>query len=95
MLEPKRLTARQQEVFDVIQRYNRVMGEACPASYLMRRFERHHSTIQDQIFVLYRKGWLHGPNSPARARRYSPKRRSTPANSAVPQPLRDSDTPQP
>jgi len=95
MLEPKPLTSRQQDLYEVIARYNRVTGEDCPASYLARRFEIHHTTVQDYISTLFRKGWLRAPNSPARARKWLPKRRSTPAKAEVPQPLRESDTPQP
>jgi DNA-binding MarR family transcriptional regulator len=95
MLEPKPLTSLQQDLYDQIARYNRVTGEPCPASHLARRFDRDHSTIQDHISALYRKGWLHGPNSPAKARRWLRKPPSTPAKSAVPRTLRDSDTPQP
>jgi DNA-binding IclR family transcriptional regulator len=95
MLEPRPLTTRQTDVYDVIARYNRVTGEPCPASYLARRFELHHTTVQDYIGTLYRKGWLHAPNSPAQARKWLGKRRARPAKAEVPQPLRASDTPQP
>lgn len=94
MLEPRQLTTRQQDVWTAIARYNRATGEACPASYLTRRFNVHHSTAQDHISTLFRKGWLHGPNSPARARHWLRKRETTPAKSAVPQDSRDSNPPQ-
>lgn len=92
MLEPRPLTTRQQDVLSAITRYNRATGEPCPASYLARRFDIHHSTIQDCISTLHHKGWLYGPNSPARARRWLSKQRSNPANSAVPQQSRESDS---
>jgi transposase len=91
MLEPRQLTTRQQDVYDAIARYNRVTGEPCPASYLARRFDVHHSTVQNCIYTLHLKGWLYGPNSPAKARRWLSKHRSNPAKGAVPQPLRDTD----
>lgn len=93
MLEPRPLTTRQQDVYDAIARYNRVTGEACSASYLTRRFEIHHSTAGDLLLTLYRKGWLHGPNSPARARKRLSKSRSSTAKVAVPQESRDSTIP--
>jgi transposase len=93
MLEPRPLTTRQQDVLTAITRYNRVTGEPCPASYLARRFEVHHSTVQDCISALHQKGWLLGPNSPARARRWLAKHRSNPAKAAVPQKARESDAP--
>jgi SOS-response transcriptional repressor LexA len=95
MLEPKPLTSRQQDVYDVIARYNRVTGEPCSASYLGRRFEIHHSRAQELLEILFRKGWLHGPNSPAKARRWLVKRQKHPADPAPPQSLRGNDTPQP
>lgn len=95
MLEPKPLSNREQDVYDLIVRYNRATGEDCPVAYVARKFDVHHSTIQQYIETIHRKGWLHTANSPARARRWLGKRRITPAKSAVPQPLRESDTPQP
>lgn len=92
MLEPLPLTTRQEVMLVAIARYNRATGEACPASYLTRRFEMHHSTAQDHILSLFRKGWLHGPNSPARARRWLVKRRAAPAKGAVPQQSREPDS---
>jgi len=95
VLEPKPLTSRQQDVYDVIARYNRVTGEPCSASYIGRRFDIHHSRAQEFIEILFRKGSLHGPNSPAKARRWLVKRSKPPAKSATPQPLRGTETPQP
>jgi hypothetical protein len=79
MLEPRPLTTRQQQVFDRIARYARATGEPCSASYLARQFDMHHSTVQEYITVLYRKGWLLGPNPPARPRRWLSKRSADPA----------------
>lgn len=59
------LTTQQRRILEVIDDYQRVTGEACPGSYLGRRFERHHSTMQKHLFVLFRKGWLRAPNAPA------------------------------
>ena len=79
MIEPLPLTTRQQKMYDAIARYARATGEPCSASYLARQFSIHHSTVQDYISTLHRKGWLLGPNPPARPRRWLSKRRSHPA----------------
>jgi SOS-response transcriptional repressor LexA len=79
MIEPRPLTTRQQEVFDKIARFTRATGEPCSASYLARQLNMHHSTVQEHITTLFRKGWLLGPNPPARPRRWLSRRRSTPA----------------
>jgi len=79
MIEPRPLTTRQQKLYDTIARYTRATGEPCSASYLARQFSIHHSTVQEHIFSLYQKGWLLGPNAPARPRRWLPKRPAPPA----------------
>ena len=70
MIEPRPLTTRQQKMFDTIARYTRATGEPCSASYLARQFSMHHSTVQEHISNLFRKGWLLGPNPPAQPRRW-------------------------
>lgn len=59
------LTTRQRRMLEAIDEYQRVTGEACSASYLGRRFDLHHSTVQKHLFVLHRKGWLRTANAPA------------------------------
>lgn len=63
------LPGRQRMVLDVIVHYHRATGEACPAAYLARKLELHHSSVQRHLEVLHRKGWLRGPNAPAVPRR--------------------------
>jgi DNA-binding IclR family transcriptional regulator len=62
------LTTRQRAIVTVIDDYTRVTGEPCPASYLARRLRLHHSSIQEHLSALHRKGWLRTPNSPIRLR---------------------------
>jgi len=59
------LTGRQRMVLDLIVAYYRTTGEACPASYVARKLELHHSSAQRHIELLHRKGWLRAPNAPA------------------------------
>ena len=59
------LTARQSAILDAICRYYETTQEPCPASYLARRMSLHHSTIQEHLARLNRKGWLRAPNAPA------------------------------
>lgn len=59
------LSTQQRIVLLAISDYQRLTGEACSASYLGRRLRLHHSTIQDHLSALYRKGWLRTPNTPA------------------------------
>jgi hypothetical protein len=60
-----KLPGRQRAVLDVVVRYYRATQEPCPAAYLARRLEIHHSSVQRHMFLLHRKGWLRAPNSPA------------------------------
>lgn len=59
------LTDRQATIIATVDRYYRATGEPCPASYLARRLSLHHSTVQEHLVRLYRKGWLRAPNAPA------------------------------
>jgi DNA-binding CsgD family transcriptional regulator len=81
------LTIRQRSILDMIVRYHRATGEACPASYLARRFNLHHSTVQEHVSALYKKGWLFAPNAPSLP--HSEVRSESPAKFAAPQDLRD------
>lgn len=65
------LPARQRAILDLIVRHYRVTGEACSANYLARRMDLHHSTVQEHISALHRKGWLRSANTPAIPTRFS------------------------
>lgn len=65
------LTARQRDVLRVIEGYCQVTGEPCSARYMARRLSVHHSTIQQHLAALHRKGWLRTPNAPAMPVRFS------------------------
>lgn len=52
---------RQRAVLNVIAQYRAATGEACSVLYIARRLNIHHSTVQDHIEALYRKGWLRSP----------------------------------
>lgn len=67
--EGQLLTARQQKILSEIDGYCQATGEPCSSRYLARRFSVHHSTIQEHLATLYRKGWLRTPNSPSSLRR--------------------------
>lgn len=63
---PRRhLPLRQRAVLDTIIRYYRGTNEACPSTYVARQLSVHHSTIQDHLLALFRKGWLLTPNAPS------------------------------
>ena len=63
------LTTQQRKIVEAIDAFNRVTGEACSATWLARRFTLHHSTVQEHLSALHRKGWLKTPNAPASLRR--------------------------
>lgn len=63
--EPPPLTDRQAAILSAVDRYFDATGEPCPGSYLARRLRLHHSTIQEHLQRLHRKGWLRAPNAPA------------------------------
>jgi hypothetical protein len=58
-------TTQQRKVLSIIEQYFGATGEACPARYLARRLNLHHSTVQDHLRALFQKGWLRTPNAPA------------------------------
>ena len=62
---PSRLTSRQTVILSAIDEYCAATGEPCPSRYLARRLSSHHSTIQEHVASLYRKGWLRAPNAPS------------------------------
>lgn len=59
------LPTKQRVILELVIQYYRVTGEPCSASYLARRLHVHHSTVQQHLSVLYKKGWLHTANGPA------------------------------
>lgn len=58
------LTTRQRAVLEAAEAYQRATGEHCSVSVVARRLRVHHSTIQEHISALYRKGWLSSPHAP-------------------------------
>lgn len=63
------LTTKQRSMLIIIERYCEATGEACPGTYLARRLNLHHSTVQEYLRVLHRKGWLRSANAPSRPAR--------------------------
>lgn len=59
------LTGRQRAVLDFVRAYCRATGEPCPATIIARRMALHHSTVQEHLYALHRKGFLRAPNAPA------------------------------
>jgi DNA-binding IclR family transcriptional regulator len=62
------LTSRQRAVLELIATYYHTTAEPCPANYVARRLNLHHSTVQEHLSVLHRNGWLETPNPPSRPR---------------------------
>ena len=62
------LSTMQRRVFDIIVQYHEATGEPCSARLIARRLTLHHSTVQDHLAALWRKGWVLTPNAPARPR---------------------------
>lgn len=63
------LTTKQRVILEAVEAFQRATGEACPVSLVARRLRVHHSTIQEHLTALYRKGWLRTPNAPIILRR--------------------------
>jgi hypothetical protein len=62
-------TTKQRAILQMIERYAFMTGgEPCPASFVARRLNVHHSTVQDHFRALFRKGWLRTPDGPAALR---------------------------
>lgn len=59
------LPTKQRVILEIVLEYHHMTGEACPASYLARRMRLHHSTVQEHLSVLHRKGWLTTATGPA------------------------------
>lgn len=64
------LHPRQREVLDYVVRYYRTTQEPCSAAHLSRRLSVDESSIRRHFFILHRKGWLRGPNTPATPTRW-------------------------
>ncbi len=64
------LTTQQRRVLEAIDTFWRATGEPCPGSYLARRFNLHHSTVQKHLFALHRRGWLRSGSAPAHLSRF-------------------------
>jgi DNA-binding transcriptional ArsR family regulator len=58
-------TTQQRRVLLIIERYVDATGEACPAAFIARHLNLHHSTVQEHLKALFQKGWLRTPNAPA------------------------------
>jgi len=63
------LSTQQRRLVEAIDAYEHVTGEPCPGRYLARRFSLHHSTVQDHLSALHRKGWIVTPGAPCRISR--------------------------
>lgn len=59
------LTTKQRQIVEAIERYNEATGEPASGSWLARRFNLHHSTIQRHLYLIHRKGWLRTSSAPA------------------------------
>jgi DNA-binding MarR family transcriptional regulator len=62
------LTTKQRQIIELIDAYQQTTGEPCTGHYLARRLACDPMTIRGHLAALYRKGWLHGPGSPATLR---------------------------
>lgn len=63
------LTERQRDVLTTILTYHDAVGEVPSVRVIARRLRRHHSTIQQHLSALERKGWLRSQGSPVPFRR--------------------------
>lgn len=63
------LTSRQRDVLSAILTYHEAVGEEPSVRYIARRLNLHHSTIQDHLSALQRKGWLRSGGAPVCVRR--------------------------
>lgn len=52
------LADRQRVVLRLIERYLDATGEYPSVSHIARRLGIHHSTVQQHLGAIYRKGWL-------------------------------------
>jgi DNA-binding MarR family transcriptional regulator len=61
---PLPLTDKQRDVLTIIARYYVQNQEPITLRLLARRLRCHHSTVEEHIDALYRKGWLPAPSAP-------------------------------
>lgn len=52
----------QRRVMRVVQQYLDATGELPTTSYVARRLNLHHATVQQHLRACYRKGWLRSPS---------------------------------
>lgn len=55
------LAPRQEAVLRLISDYRAATGETPTTSFLARRLNLHHATVQEHLARLHRKGWLRSP----------------------------------
>jgi DNA-binding IclR family transcriptional regulator len=58
------LPTQQRRIIEAIDLIEQATGEPCSVPLLARRFRLHHSTVQDHVFALHRKGWLKSRHAP-------------------------------
>lgn len=58
----KPLAVRQRDVLRLIARYHVANDEFPSVRWLAQRLGLHHSTVQDHLTALFRKGWLTSPS---------------------------------
>jgi len=56
------LAEGQRRVLRVIQQFSDATGEFPTASYVARRLNLHHATVQQHLRACFRKGWLRDPS---------------------------------
>ena len=54
---------QQRRVLDVVYRYFRGMGEPCSMRFIAERLRLHHSTVEEHVAGLRRKGWIIPPTA--------------------------------
>lgn len=63
------LPTQQRRILELVEEYQRVTGDGCPAPIIARRLRIHRTTVEDHFNALHRKGWLRHSSSPAFLRR--------------------------
>ena len=66
------LTDRQRAVLCVIDHYRRETGLVCTVVYIAQRLSIHHSTVQEHLEAVHRKGYLRAPAPGALIREIPP-----------------------
>jgi Mn-dependent DtxR family transcriptional regulator len=52
------LSTQQRRIVEIVAAIEEATGEACGRRLLARRLNVHHTTVQDHLAALHRKGWL-------------------------------------